>query len=52
MVNMITNSTLSDIGQLDSLNGGAISIENSDVTLMRNTFVNNKALHGGAILFK
>ena len=48
---MITNSTLSGITQSQRFYNRAMSTENSDVTLMNNTFANNKAVQGAAILF-
>ena len=51
-VKMMTNNALSNNGNSDTAYGGAISIENSDISLMNSNFSNNKAIHGGAISFK
>ena len=51
-VKMITNNILSHNGNSDATYGGAISIENSNIKFMNNTFTSNIANHGGAISFK
>ena len=48
----MTSNALSNNGNSDTAYGGAISIENSDVSLMNNTFTSNNAKNGGAISFR
>ena len=49
---IITNSVFTSNGNLEGSQGGAIKIENSDITLINNTFKNNVANIGAAILFR
>ena len=49
---MIRDSQLLRNGDARLLYGGAILVENSDVTIFNTTFDNNTAMHGAAIAFK
>ena len=51
-IDLISSSNFTNNGNINLIKGGAISIEDSNVSIVNSTFVSNTALIGGAISFE